>query len=417
MVDSPAPPLRATRSTAKAQAAPIDAEQIRRMEEARLKAKAAAKLTQPSTSLAGTKRTYTSYNASNTPSTVRDAAVASPQKRDHNGFIPPTKDADLIQPARNFGRSEYIEYDFSKMTDTKGGFLSTTDDPHNKAMWTGNRGNEEQKPEGMTLAEWERERIRKKLRENRAGPFEPGISIFNALDGRDETELAADIAAAEAEGANNTESNTPAPPIKGKYLDNLLDVKGKCRECSTLEIDYKWQDIFGIGICPNCREKYPDKYSLLTKTEARDDYLLTDPELKDEDLLPHLERPNPHKTNWNNMQLFLRLQVETYAFSPAKWGSAEALDEEYEKRTKVAKERKEKKFSKKLEELKKRTRMEAYKRAKFGNGGEEAKFGDRIQFMGDKHVHEWGRSVLDPETGMTRKRCEECGMEVEELEF
>ena len=67
--------------------------------------------------------------------------------------------------------------------------------------------------------------------------------------------------------------------------------------------------------------------------------------------------------------------------------------------------------------LKKRTRIEAYKRAKFGDGGADAQFGDKIKFMGDKHVHEWGRSVLDPETGLTRKRCEECGMEVEELEF
>jgi DNA-repair protein complementing XP-A cells len=32
-------------------------------------------------------------------------------------------------------------------------------------------------------------------------------------------------------------------------------------------------------------------------------------------------------------------------------------------------------------------------------------------------VHDWGRSVLDKETGLSKKRCEECGMEVEELEF
>lgn len=417
MADTSAPPRRSTRSAAKAQPPPIDAEQIRRMEEARLKAKAAAKLAQPTpTASAGTKRTYTSYNASNTPSTIRDAAAASPHKRDQNGFLPPPKDIDLIQPAKNFGRSEYIEYDFSKMTDTKGGFLSTTDDPHNKAMWTGTRGDkEDQKPEGISLVEWERERIRKKLRENRAGPFEPGISIMNAVDGRDQLDSEADIAAAEAAAEGSTVA--AAPVIKGKYIDNLRDIKGKCRECNTLEIDWKWQDVFGIGLCPSCREKYPDKYSLLTKTEARDDYLLTDPELKDEDLLPHLERPNPHKTNWNNMQLFLRLQVETYAFSAAKWGSPEALDEEYEKRQKIAKSRKEKKFNKKLEDLKKKTRIEAYKRAKFGDGGVQAQFGDKIKFMGDKHVHEWGRSVLDPETGMTKKRCEECGMEVEELEF
>lgn len=378
-------------------------------EEARLKAKAAAQQAQASKpapqSVAGTKRAYSSINPANTPSQSRNANTASPQKRDQNGFIPPPAN-DLIQPAKNFGRSEYIEYDFSKMTDTKGGFLSTIDDPHNRAMWNGRK--EEEKPANMTLAEWERERVRRQLRENRLGPYEPGISILNQVDGRDEEEAAL-IAAVEGQEGEE---------YKGKYGDGKRDIKGKCRECSSLEIDWKWQDIFGIGVCNACKDKYPDKYSLLTKTEAREDYLLTDPELKDEDLLPHLERPNPHKTNWNNMQLFLRLQVEAYAFSDKKWGSPEALDVEYEKRQQISKARKEKKFKNKLDDLKKRTRVEAYKRARMmGDAAGDVRFGDRIKGIGDKHVHEWGRSVLDPETGMTRKRCEECGMEVEELEF
>jgi DNA-repair protein complementing XP-A cells len=376
-------------------------------EEARLKAKATAQAQAskpPPPPAAGTKRAYSAINSSNTPATVRNAHAASPQKRDQNGFTKPPAN-DLIQPAKNFGRSEYIEYDFSKMTDTKGGFLSAQDDPHNRAMRSG-RGKEEEKPENMTLAEWERERMRKKLRENREGHFEPGISILNQVDGRDEEDTAL-LAAAEADGNNAAE-------YKGKYGDGKRDIKGKCRECNSLEIDWKWQDIFEIGICSVCREKFPDKYSLLTKTEARSDYLLTNPELKDEDLLPHLERPNPHKQSFHAMQLFLRLQVEAYAFSDRKWGSPEALDEEYEKRNKVTKERKEKKFNKKLDDLKRRTRVEAYKRAKLGG---EAEFGQKIRGAGDRHEHEWGRSVTDPKTGVSRKRCEECGMEVEELEF
>jgi DNA-repair protein complementing XP-A cells len=82
-------------------------------------------------------------------------------------------------------------------------------------------------------------------------------------------------------------------------------------------------------------------------------------------------------------------------------------------------EKKEKKFSKKLQELKKRTRVEAYKRARQegGDGATLSQFGQRIHGLGDKHVHDWGRSVLDKETGLSKKRCEECGMEVEELEF
>ena len=385
------------------------------MEEARLKAKAAAQqsqLSNPSPApKTGEKRAYSSITASQTPATVRNAAAASPQKRDQNGFLQPPSN-DYIQPAKKYARSDFIEYDFSKMTDTKGGFLSTTDDPHNKAMWKG-QAKEEQKPEGMTITEWERERIRRKLRANRAGPYEPGISILNSVDGKEED----DEEAALLEAAENAEIESGT--FRGKYGDGKRDVKGKCRECNSLEIDWKWQDIFGVGVCNICKEKYPDKYSLLTKTEARDDYLLTDPELKDEELLPHLERPNPHKQFFHPMQLFLRLQVEAYAFSPTKWGSPEALDEEYAKRQVISKERKQKKFQNKLEELKKRTRVEAYKRARLaGDGaGGNAQFGQKIKGRYDRHEHEWGRSVLDPETGMTKKRCQECGMEVAELEF
>jgi DNA-repair protein complementing XP-A cells len=112
------------------------------------------------------------------------------------------------------------------------------------------------------------------------------------------------------------------------------------------------------------------------------------------------------------MMLYLRYQVEEYAFSDQKWGSAEALDEEFERRKTEAKDRKEKKFKNKLNELKKRTRVDAYKRARGGGGGE---FGDTIG--NGRHEHEWGRSVEDPETGMQKKTCVECGMEVEELEL
>ena len=167
-------------------------------------------------------------------------------------------------------------------------------------------------------------------------------------------------------------------------------------------------------MCHSCKEKYPDKYSLLTKTEAREDYLLTDPELKDAELLPHLERPNPHKSTWNNMMLYLRCQVEEYAFTK-KWGSAEQLDAAFEKREEEKKRRKQEKFKSKLQELKKRTRVEAYRRNRAGGGGGGKNFGDDIG-KGGKHEHTWGRPV-ENEDGASVKTCVECGMEVEELEF
>ncbi|TKA61690.1 Striatin Pro11 [Cryomyces minteri] len=98
------------------------------------------------------------------------------------------------------------------------------------------------------------------------------------------------------------------------------------------------------------------------------------------------------------MMLYLRYQVEEYAFSEKKWGSPEALDDEFTKRQAETKRRKEAKFKSKLNELKKRTRVDAYKRSRQAGGG-GGQFGDIIGT--GKHEHEWGRSVENPETGVS----------------
>lgn len=69
-------------------------------------------------------------------------------------------------------------------------------------------------------------------------------------------------------------------------------------------------------------------------------------ELKDEELLPHLLKRNPHGGTFSNMMLFLRMQVEEYAFK--KWGGSDALDAEFELREREKRERKERKFQKGL---------------------------------------------------------------------
>ena len=112
------------------------------------------------------------------------------------------------------------------------------------------------------------------------------------------------------------------------------------------------------------------------------------------------------------MMLFLRYQVEEYAFEK-KWGSAKALDAEFEKRESEKKKRKEDKFKAKLKDLKKKTRTEAVRR-KLENGNKPGQFGD---VMGNgRHEHEWGLAV-ENEDGVSVKACVECGMEVEELDF
>lgn len=152
----------------------------------------------------------------------------------------PADDGGEIQAARKF--KKYVDHDFSKMMDTKGGFLSVEDDPWNKALHGGESGagglggqGGEERPKHMTLKEWERYQLLKGLRRRKEGPFEPGLG----LGGKEEATK-------------------------------------KCRECGGLELDWVWEEVFKCSVCGKCKEKWPERYSLLTKTEAKDDYLLTD---------------------------------------------------------------------------------------------------------------------------------------------
>lgn len=204
------------------------------------------------------KRPYESITQSHVPETNRDAR--SPAKRQDVGGSSSAgaggggANADGSVPrAANKKFARFVDYNFSNMTDTKGGFLSTEDDPFNKSLGGGGPGqgpganpDEPQRPKHMTEAEWERMQLLRKLQRQKAGPFEPGLSAI----------------------ADKAE-------------------RKKCRECGSPEIDWVWEETFGCCVCGGCKEKFPEKYSLLTKTECREDYLITDREL------PALQPPTP----------------------------------------------------------------------------------------------------------------------------
>jgi DNA-repair protein complementing XP-A cells len=319
---------------------------------------------------AGRKRSHAAISTTNVPETQRDARNNASSSASAAGVGSAKAGEGFAKPLF----TKYVDYDFGKMTDTKGGFLSADDDPHNKQLQApADADGGEKKPAHMTLREWERHRLLKELSRRKEGMFEPGLSVLTDKEKRK-----------------------------------------TCRECGSLEIDWTWDEVFGCAVCGLCKEKYPEKYSLLTKTEVKDDYLITEPELRDAELLPHLNKPNPHKSHWHDMWLFLRFQVEEYAFSERKWGSAEELDREFERRQEMRKRQKEDKFKAKLVELKRKTRTEQYRKSMRDGGGAGATFGSRLG--GDRHEHEWGRAVVDAD-GNSVKKCVECGMEVEELEF
>lgn len=133
--------------------------------------------------------------------------------------------------------AKFVDYNMSAMTDTKGGFLSTEDDPHNHALGgkKPGQGEDDQRPKNMSMQEWEKLQVIRNLRRLKAGPFEPGMSVLEDDSSRK-----------------------------------------KCRECRSLEVDWVWEEVFHLCVCNKCKDKYPEKYSLLTKTECKQDYLLTD---------------------------------------------------------------------------------------------------------------------------------------------
>ncbi|KAJ1928947.1 DNA repair protein rad14 [Tieghemiomyces parasiticus] len=122
-------------------------------------------------------------------------------------------------------------------------------------------------------------------------------------------------------------------------------------------------------------------------------------ELRDREILRCWEKPNPRKATWNNMMLYVREQVEAYAFR--RWGSEEALDQEYQRRAEEKKTRKAKKFQASLRELRNRTRTSIWQKRDYDA----------------KHEHEYGMTEEDPETGITTKVCQTCGIKVEVEEF
>lgn len=239
-------------------------------------------------------------------------------------------------------KSDYIQYDIANTEDLKGGYLL-------EPLRNDNNG------EKNTLEDWkEKERMKQE---------------FIVKD--------------------------PPPPVD-------IQNAPKCYECNTIDINQQFYTVYGCRVCNKCKEKFPEKYSLLTKTECKQDYFLTEPELMDTTIFSKIEKPNPHH-NFSRMQLYLRYQIEEFAFK--KWGGADGLDAEWLRRQQQKMDRKNKRFETKLQEMKMRTRAEEYTRKLREKAND-----------GYGHVHDWS-APLQMEGAVVKRRCIDCGLETEEISF
>lgn len=144
----------------------------------------------------------------------------------------------------------------------------------------------------------------------------------------------------------NGHSHGLSPPV-ALLIKFPLEANEQCRHCKSIELDETLRVHFGVNVCESCRRSHDQEYyQLITKTTAREEFLLTDEELADGQRLPHMTKPNPHKSTWSDMHLYLLGDVRRFALD--KWGSLEALREELEKRALTREAKKERKFREKL---------------------------------------------------------------------
>lgn len=187
--------------------------------------------------------------------------------------------------------------------------------------------------------------------------------------------------------------------LESTLISYPLESNKTCRHCSSIELDEILLQHFGVRVCNNCRQTYGDDYyKLITKTTAREEFLLTDEELADTTILPFMTKANPHKSTWSDMHLYLLGDVRNYAIK--KWGSLEALNEELTRRDSAREARKEKKFKAKLSDLRKRTRSAAINKS-----------------LNKPRAHH--KHVFHDDGGASSltKKCTVCGLEIEQEEI
>ncbi|SCU80278.1 LADA_0B06150g1_1 [Lachancea dasiensis] len=280
------------------------------------------------------------------PDTRRDASAETSLRDELDKDTGSKRPLDKIRPTVR--KQDYIEYDLATMRNSNGGFINFDED----------EGGGSENRKNQSLEEWQRaQQERRALYEDAQPPEHPSL----------------------------------AP---------------KCVECHiNTELDPLLHDVFKLQVCKACAKSLPEKYSLLTKTECKEDYFLTDPELNDNALFNRFEKPNPHSGTFARMQLFVRCQIEAFAYQ--KWGGETGLDGEWQRREEAKAQRREKKYKEKMREMRVKTRAQEY----------TTKLLNRKH--GKEHVHAFSAAVdggvNEDGIRMVKRRCFECGLETQEI--
>lgn len=86
-----------------------------------------------------------------------------------------------------------------------------------------------------------------------------------------------------------------------------------CEDCGVPFVESYLMKHFSYLVCDRCYDR-DGKHSLITRTEAKNEYLLKDCDFdRREPPLKCIIRKNPHNVRWGEMKLYLHLQVEKRA--------------------------------------------------------------------------------------------------------
>lgn len=149
---------------------------------------------------------------------------------------------------------QYVEYDLSTLKNSRGGFLleGEEDDPK--------RARERQMQEELKLKRLENARKQGQLRAASESQFFRPLSLCCSRGARWDVSLSGPWL-------------TPLVPA-AMALDPSENPK--CKHCGSTDLDDQLRSVFGIPCCVRCKKDRPEMYSLLTKTECKEDYLLTE---------------------------------------------------------------------------------------------------------------------------------------------
>lgn len=185
------------------------------------------------------------------------------------------------------------------------------------------------------------------------------------------------------------EEEKQAPKIVHPAGPVIDDDRLICEDCCKEFVESVFFDKLGEMICNTCRLN-EEKYPLISKTAAREKYLLNGDDIeKREPPLKHISRKNPYNQSWSGMKLYLESHVKQRCLDV--YGSLEKMEERREEREAQAKQAKQKKFDKKVKDLRLAVRSSLIKKSS------------------EAHQHEYGTEQHDEEEDMYFKTCNSCG--------